>query len=105
MSRKLPTATEFIEGILAGNRMLLCRAITLIESTKTEHQDLAQEIIEGCLPHSGNSVRIGITGVPGVGKSTFIEAFGNYIIEEENRSLAVLAVDPSSSKTRGSILG
>ena len=105
MSRKLPTATEFIEGILAGNRMLLSRAITLIESTKTEHQDLAQEIIEGCLPHSGNSVRIGITGVPGVGKSTFIEAFGNYIIEEENRSLAVLAVDPSSSKTRGSILG
>ncbi|MAO65775.1 MAG: methylmalonyl Co-A mutase-associated GTPase MeaB [Balneola sp.] len=105
MSRKFPTATEFIEGILAGNRMLLSRAITLIESTKKEHQDLAQEIIEGCLPHSGNSVRIGITGVPGVGKSTFIEAFGNYIIEEENRSLAVLAVDPSSSKTRGSILG
>ncbi|WP_366871099.1 methylmalonyl Co-A mutase-associated GTPase MeaB [Gracilimonas sp.] len=85
--------------------MLLSRAITLIESTKKEHQELAQDIIEGCLPHSGNSVRIGITGVPGVGKSTFIEAFGNYVIEEENRTLAVLAVDPSSSKTRGSILG
>lgn len=105
MSRKLPTAEEFIEGILDGNRMLLSRAITLIESTKQEHQDLAQEIIEGCLPHSGDSIRIGVTGVPGVGKSTFIEAFGNHIIEKENRTLAVLAVDPSSSKTRGSILG
>lgn len=85
--------------------MLLSRAITLIESTKPEHQDLAQEIIEGCLPLSGDSVRIGITGVPGVGKSTFIEAFGNYVIDQQNRTLAVLAVDPSSSKTRGSILG
>ncbi|HET8866035.1 MAG TPA: methylmalonyl Co-A mutase-associated GTPase MeaB [Gracilimonas sp.] len=105
MSRNLPAAKEFIDGILSGDRMLLSRAITLIESTKREHQDLAQEIIEGCLPHAGNSIRIGITGVPGVGKSTFIEAFGNYVIEDEGRSLAVLAVDPSSSKTRGSILG
>lgn len=105
MSRNLPTTKEFIDGILSGNRTLLSRAITLIESTKQEHQDLAQEIIEGCLPHAGNSIRIGITGVPGVGKSTFIEAFGNHIIEEKKRSLAVLAVDPSSSKTRGSILG
>nr|WP_290876909.1 methylmalonyl Co-A mutase-associated GTPase MeaB [Gracilimonas sp.] len=105
MSKKLPSSKEFIDGILSGDRMLLSRAITLIESTKKEHQELAQDIIEGCLPHSGNSVRIGITGVPGVGKSTFIEAFGNYVIEEENRTLAVLAVDPSSSKTRGSILG
>ena len=105
MSRKLPTTEEFIDGILSGNRMLLSRAITLIESTKQAHQDVAQEIIEGCLPHAGKSIRIGITGVPGVGKSTFIEAFGNHIIKEQNRSLAVLAVDPSSSKTRGSILG
>ncbi|MBD3616931.1 MAG: methylmalonyl Co-A mutase-associated GTPase MeaB [Gracilimonas sp.] len=105
VSKKLPSSKEFIDGILSGDRMLLSRAITLIESTKKEHQELAQDIIEGCLPHSGNSVRIGITGVPGVGKSTFIEAFGNYVIEEENRTLAVLAVDPSSSKTRGSILG
>lgn len=105
MSHNLPSKKEFIDGILSGNRMLLSRAITLIESTKNEHQDLAQEIIEGCLPHSGDSIRIGITGVPGVGKSTFIEAFGNHIIKNENRSLAVLAVDPSSSKTRGSILG
>ncbi|MDR9419750.1 MAG: methylmalonyl Co-A mutase-associated GTPase MeaB [Gracilimonas sp.] len=105
MSHKLPSKKEFIDGILSGDRMLLSRAITLIESTKAEHQDLAQDIIEGCLPHSGDSIRIGITGVPGVGKSTFIEAFGNHIIKNENRSLAVLAVDPSSSKTRGSILG
>ncbi|WP_245550398.1 methylmalonyl Co-A mutase-associated GTPase MeaB [Gracilimonas tropica] len=105
MSRTLPSKNEFIDGILTGNRMLLSRAITLIESTKQKHQDLAQEVIEGCLPYSGNSIRIGITGVPGVGKSTFIEAFGNHIIENQNRTLAVLAVDPSSSKTRGSILG
>ncbi len=105
LSKQLPPASEFIEGILDGDRMLLSRAITLIESTKQEHQELAQEIIEGCLPHSGDSIRIGITGVPGVGKSTFIEAFGNYVIDEQNRTLAVLAVDPSSSKTRGSILG
>jgi len=105
MSRSLPSKSEFIDGILSGNRMLLSRAITLIESTKHEHLDLAQEIIEGCLPHAGNSIRIGITGVPGVGKSTFIEAFGNYVIGKEGRTLAVLAVDPSSSRTRGSILG
>lgn len=105
MSKKDISAEEYIEGILAGNRMLLSRAITLVESTKQEHLDLAQEIIEGCLPHAGDSIRIGITGVPGVGKSTFIEAFGNYVIDEQNRSLAVLAVDPSSSKTKGSILG
>lgn len=105
MSRTLPTTQDFIEGILSGNRMLLSRAITLVESTKRDHHEMAQDIIEGCLPHAGNSIRIGITGVPGVGKSTFIEAFGNYIIEKENRSLAVLAVDPSSSRTKGSILG
>ena len=105
MSRTLPTTQEFIDGILSGNRMLLSRAITLIESTKRDHHEIAQDIIEGCLPHAGNSIRIGITGVPGVGKSTFIEAFGNHIIEKENRSLAVLAVDPSSSRTKGSILG
>lgn len=105
MNRNLPSKKEFIDGITSGDRVLLSRAITLIESTKHEHQDLAQEIIEGCLPHSGDSIRIGITGVPGVGKSTFIEALGNHVIKEEGRTLAVLAVDPSSSKTRGSILG
>lgn len=98
-------ASDYIEGILSGDRVILSRAITLIESTRPEHQNMAQEIIEACLPHSGNSVRVGITGVPGVGKSTFIEAFGNHIIQEHSRKLAVLAVDPSSSKTKGSILG
>lgn len=105
LSRNLPSKDEFINGILSENRVLLSRAITLIESTKDEHQELAQEIVEGCLPHAGKSIRIGITGVPGVGKSTFIEAFGNYVIDQQKRSMAVLAVDPSSAKTRGSILG
>lgn len=105
MKNKLPSSKEFIEGILAGNRVLLSRAITLIESTRAEHHELAQKIIEGCLPHSGTSIRIGITGVPGVGKSTFIDTFGDYLVTEKNRMLAVLAVDPSSSRTKGSILG
>lgn len=105
MPKTLPGPDEFTEGILSGDRMLLSRAITLTESTKPEYRDLAQEIIERCLPHAGNSVRIGITGVPGVGKSTFIEALGNHIIDVQNKKLAVLAVDPSSSRTRGSILG
>lgn len=95
---------EYVDGIKDGNRTILSRAITLIESTKAEHRDLAQDIIEQCLPNTGNSIRIGITGVPGVGKSTFIESLGNHIIEQGN-SLAVLAVDPSSTRTKGSILG
>ncbi len=95
---------DYVDGILEGNRTILSRAITLIESTKSEHQDLAQEIIEKCLPKTGDSIRIGITGVPGVGKSTFIETLGN-IITDKGRKLAVLAIDPSSTKTRGSILG
>ena len=100
-----PEPKEYIDGILSGNRTFLSRAITLVESSKAEHQDMAGQVIEGCLPHSGNSMRIGITGVPGVGKSTFIEAFGNYVITDHNRTLAILAIDPSSSKSRGSILG
>ncbi len=95
---------DYVDGIKSGNRTILSRAITLIESTKSNHQDLAQEIIEQCLPETGDSIRIGITGVPGVGKSTFIESMGNYITAK-NRKLAVLAIDPSSTKTRGSILG
>lgn len=95
---------EFVRGILDGDRVLLSRAITLIESSLRSHYELAQEIIEGCIPHSGNSIRIGITGVPGVGKSTFIEAIGKHITNEGNR-IAVLAVDPSSAISGGSILG
>lgn len=95
---------EYVNGIKSGNRTILSRAITLIESTKTEHRELAQDIIEQCLPHTGDAIRIGITGVPGVGKSTFIESLGNHIIEQGNK-LAVLAIDPSSTRTKGSILG
>jgi LAO/AO transport system kinase len=99
-----PSVSAYVEGIRSGNRVVLSQAITLIESTRSDHQDLAQMIIEACLPFSGNSLRIGITGTPGVGKSTFIEAFGGHIIGEGHR-IAVLAIDPSSQMTKGSILG
>jgi len=102
-STELP-AQKLIDGILSGNRTLLSKAITLIESTLPEHQLLAQQILEGCLPHSGNSLRIGFTGVPGVGKSTLIEALGTFVTKRKYK-LAVLAIDPSSYRTKGSILG
>lgn len=102
--RKSLSLNDCLEGIKNGDRTVLSRAITLIESTKPEHRELAQEIIERCLPDTGNSIRIGVTGVPGVGKSTFIEALGNFIIEKGHK-LAVLAIDPSSSRSKGSILG
>ena len=93
-----------LESLLSGNRRSLAKAITLVESKLTAHREQAQSILEQVLPHSGNSIRIGITGVPGVGKSTFIEAFGLYLIEQGKR-VAVLAVDPSSPIAGGSILG
>lgn len=97
--------TKFnLEELLTGNRRALAKAITLVESTLDAHREQAQDILEQVLPHSGNSIRIGITGVPGVGKSTFIEAFGLYLIEQGKR-VAVLAVDPSSPIAGGSILG
>jgi LAO/AO transport system kinase len=102
--RRQRTLKEFLEGILGGNRVVLSQAITLIESTQSQHQALAQQIIEACLPYSGKSLRIGLTGTPGVGKSTFVDSFGQVIITED-RQLAVLAIDPSSQLTRGSILG
>jgi len=95
----------YIKGILNGDRAVLSQAITLIESTLASDQNLAQEIIEACLPHSGKSFRIGITGVPGVGKSTFIEALGLLLVEKYKKKLAVLAIDPSSARSKGSILG
>jgi len=104
INRKLPSNTAFIKHILKGDISYLSRAITLIESSKKEHQKNAQIILKGCLSHATNSVRIGITGVPGVGKSTFIEALGSTIAEQGNK-IAVLAVDPSSSIGKGSILG
>jgi LAO/AO transport system kinase len=97
-------ANTLFEGIRAGNRALLSKAITLVESALTKHQKTAQDVIELCIPHAGNSKRIGITGVPGVGKSTFIEALGIYLTEQDHK-LAVLAIDPSSERTKGSILG
>jgi LAO/AO transport system kinase len=98
------TADEYCEGILQGNRTILSRAVTLIESNKPEHQRIAQDIIGRCLPYSGKSLRIGITGVPGAGKSTFIESFGSYLTAT-GKKLAVLAIDPSSERSKGSILG
>lgn len=99
------TPKDYTDGILAGNRSVLSQAITLIESTLPADTELAQKIISGCLPHSGKSLRIGVTGTPGVGKSTFIESFGLYLTREQKRTVAVLAIDPTSEISGGSILG
>ena len=98
------TTEAYVAGILAGDITTLSQAITLIESSNPEHYAQAQEIIERCLPHAGKSIRIGITGVPGAGKSTFIEAIGNKVTSLRHK-LAVLAIDPSSERSGGSILG
>ena len=98
------TVREYVDGILAGDITVLSQAITLIESSNPDHYARAQEIIERCLPHAGKSVRIGITGVPGAGKSTFIEAIGGRVAALGHK-LAVLAIDPSSERSGGSILG
>jgi len=95
---------DYVEGILAGNITVLSQAITLVESSNPAHYEQAQQIIERCLPHAGRSVRIGITGVPGAGKSTFIEAVGG-MVTGMGHKLAVLAIDPSSERSGGSILG
>lgn len=96
---------ELVDGILKGNITMLSQAVTLIESQAPEHQEKAQAVIERCLPYSGKSVRIGISGVPGAGKSTSIDVFGCHVLDRCGGKLAVLAIDPSSEKTRGSILG
>lgn len=93
-----------VDGVLAGQRRALAKAITLIESTRSDHQQRAQQVLNALLPKTGNAIRVGISGVPGAGKSTFIEALGVWLIEQ-GRKLAVLAVDPSSSVSGGSILG
>ncbi|HKL15817.1 MAG TPA: methylmalonyl Co-A mutase-associated GTPase MeaB [Balneolaceae bacterium] len=98
------TRKDYVDGIKSGNRTVLSKAITLIESSKSANRELGQEILEEVMPLTGNSVRIGITGVPGVGKSTFIEAIGNRFLDDGEK-LAVLAIDPTSSRTKGSILG
>lgn len=102
--KKEISETEITRQLLSGNKTALGRAITLIESNQETHKAKAEKVIEACLPHSGNSVRIGITGVPGVGKSTFIEAFGSMLVEN-GKKVAVLAVDPSSTISHGSIMG
>jgi len=98
------TAEQYIEGILKGDRVLLSRAITLVESNLDSDKALAKEVVQAILPHSGRSFRIGVTGVPGVGKSTFIETFGKHLIEKGHK-VAVLSIDPSSQRSKGSILG
>lgn len=99
------TADDYVDGILRGDVTVLSRAVTLIESLLPEHQAVAREVVERCLPHSGHSLRIGITGVPGAGKSTSIDSFGMHVLKERGGRLAVLAVDPSSERSKGSILG
>lgn len=98
------TAEQYINGILAGDRVVLSRAITIVESNLESDKSLAKEIVQAILPKTGNSFRIGVTGVPGVGKSTFIETFGKYLIDAGHR-VAVLSIDPSSQRSKGSILG
>lgn len=102
--RKRPSASDLTQGIFAGDITMLSRAITLVESTNADHAEKAAQVIQACLPHSGKSIRIGITGVPGVGKSTFIEALGKHLTGL-GKKVAVLAVDPSSTLSHGSILG
>jgi len=104
IKRKKLEAKDYLDGILNGNITILSKAITLVESSLNEHQELAQEVIEKALPYSGKSVRIGITGVPGVGKSSLIETLGHQLLDNGYK-LAVLAIDPSSEKSKGSILG
>jgi LAO/AO transport system kinase len=105
-SRRRPlTREQYVEAILAGDRTILARAITLVESLRESDRLLAEQIVEDCLPHTGNSVRVGITGIPGAGKSSLIETLGRYLTEERAEKVAVLAIDPSSQISGGSILG
>jgi LAO/AO transport system kinase len=104
LTKKRLSVSEYIQGILHSDRVMISRAITLVESELPTDQLIAEKVMEGILPYSGNSIRIGITGVPGVGKSTFIESFGKTLVEKGHK-VAVLAIDPSSQQSRGSILG
>jgi LAO/AO transport system kinase len=104
LTKKRLSFADYIQGILHGDRVMLSRAITLVESTLPSDQLIAEKVMEGVLPYSGKSIRIGISGVPGVGKSTFIESFGKLLVEKGHK-VAVLAVDPSSQQSQGSILG
>jgi LAO/AO transport system kinase len=96
---------QLVDGILRGERAILAQGITLVESSRLADQELAEQILEDCLPHTGNSIRVGITGVPGSGKSSMIEVLGTSLIRERKQRVAVLAIDPSSQVSGGSILG
>lgn len=98
------TVADYVDGIVKGDITILSRAVTLVESVRPEHQAVAQEVIEKCLPYSGHSIRVGISGVPGAGKSTSIDVFGLHVLAKGGK-LAVLAIDPSSERSKGSILG
>ena len=99
------SVSEYVDGIVKGDTTILSRAVTLVESVLPEHQAVAQEVIEKCLPYAGRSIRVGISGVPGAGKSTSIDVFGLHVLEQYGGKLAVLAIDPSSERSKGSILG
>jgi len=99
------TVAEMVEGIIKGDVTILSQAVTLVESVNPNHQAKAQEVIEKCLPFAGKSIRVGISGVPGAGKSTSIDMFGCHVLDLHGGKLAVLAIDPSSERTKGSILG
>ena len=103
--RRELTVAEMVDGIVKGDVTILSQAVTLVESVNPAHQQKAQEVIEKCLPYSGKSVRVGISGVPGAGKSTSIDEFGIHVLKEYGGRLAVLAIDPSSERSKGSILG
>lgn len=104
MTRSQVDVTALADGVAAGDRRSLARAITLVESTRADHRAAAEDLLERLMPETGRSIRVGISGVPGVGKSTFIEGFGKLVIDRGHK-LAVLAVDPSSKRSGGSILG
>lgn len=103
-SRTPASVDDYVAGIRSGDRVVLSRAITLLESTRANHRERARAVLDRCLPGTGDSLRVGITGVPGVGKSTFIEALGTQLADD-GRRIAVLAIDPSSQRSKGSILG
>ena len=103
--RRELSVAEMVDGITRGDVTVLSQAVTLVESINPDHVAKAQEVIEKCLPHSGNSIRVGISGVPGAGKSTSIDEFGVHVLDTYGGKLAVLAIDPSSERSKGSILG
>ena len=103
--RRVLSRRQYVDGILNADRSILSQAITLVESSRPAHRDLAQQIVEDCLSSTGNSLRVGITGSPGAGKSSVIEALGTYLVRDCDQNVAVLAIDPSSELTGGSILG